>query len=127
MAIDLLKTASQRLAAIQKSHAGREVTIRRGANTNTATATIGSTPFETTDEAGNVVETFESRDYLIDAVDYMLGGQQVEPQRGDQIDEVIGGTTHTYEVMSPGRGPVFRYTDRYRGRLRIHTKLVGTA
>jgi hypothetical protein len=73
---------------------------------------------------GNVLETLESRDYLIDAADYAPTGAASEPQRGDRIIETVGGTEHIYEVMTPAPGaPVFRYTDRYRVRLRVHTKL----
>jgi hypothetical protein len=125
---NLLKTASDKLASLMKSHAGTSVTVRRGASSATATATVGSTPFETRDGEGNVVQQFESRDYLMLAADYQPAGSQVEPQRGDQIDEVVDGTTYTYEVMSPDDGtPVFRYTDRFRTQLRIHTKLVASS
>lgn len=125
---DLLKTAAERLTTVMQSHAGSAITIRRGASSAAATATVGRTPFETRDNEGNVVETFESRDYLLPAADYAPAGSQVEPQRGDQIDETIGGTTYTYEVMTPDAdGPVFRYTDRHRTQLRVHTSLVGSS
>jgi hypothetical protein len=121
---NLMATAAAKLAAIQKASAGKTVTIRRRTDSTTATATISATPFTVEDSEGNIVEQFESRDYLIDAADYSPTGTVSEPERGDQIIESLNSIDHVYEVMSPPGLPVFHYLDRYRIRLRIHTKLV---
>jgi hypothetical protein len=122
---DLLKTGSDWLQQQRKTYASREVTYRRGVNSVLVRATIGRTVFEQDDGAGAILRT-EVRDYLIDAVDLVLTGQAVLPERGDQIEEIEGTTRFTYEVMPLGTEPHWRYSDPYRKTLRIHTKHIAT-
>ena len=123
---DLLQTAHQWLAGQQREHASQEVTYQRGAENVTLQATIGRTLFELQDAKGFIQKT-ESRDYLISTSDLILDSQVVLPQRGDKIIETVGDKTFTYEVLAPGKEPVWRYSDPYRTQLRIHTKHVATA
>src|SRR3954466_8485975 len=115
---DLLQQGSDWLADRLKSVASQSVVFSRGATSNSVSATIGRTLFEATSELG-IVERWEARDYLIQAVDLPLG----EPRRGDQIREIQNGTTYVYEVMAPGNEPAYRFSDPYRKTYRIHTKL----
>ena len=122
---DLLETGSNWLQGQRKKHAAREVTYQRGVNSVAVQATVGRTVFEQDDGGGVIVRT-EIRDYLIDAVDLVLGGQAVLPERGDRIEETEGGKRYAYEVMPLGSEPHWRYSDPYRKTLRIHTKHIAT-
>ena len=123
---NFLRTGSDWLADQHKAHASQSVTYKRGVDTVILAATIGQTLFDVESGEGQH-ESYEARDYLILAADLVLAAVQVEPQRGDRIDEVVGEITYTYEVMAPGTEPVFRYSDGFRKRLRIHTKLITQA
>lgn len=122
---DLLEQGVSWLDGQIHAHAARTVTYRRGADSVQMAATIGRTPFEQVDESG-FVHKVESRDFLLRTSDLVLGGAQVLPAEGDRVEEIDGSDTHTYEVMSPGDEPPWRYSDPYRKRLRVHTKLVKT-
>jgi len=109
----------------RKAHLSRTVTYRRGASTVEVLATVGATRFEADDGSGMVIE-MESRDYLIAAADLVLDGQQVQPERGDQVLETRDGVTHVYEVMDLGPEKHFVTCDPDGRTLRIHTKFTGT-
>lgn len=120
---DLLERGSAWLEDQRVKHTTRLVTYQRGAESVEVSASIGRTVFEQADEYGAVVR-HEARDFLILAVDLVLGGQAVLPERGDRIRETQGSRIFVYEVMAPGKEPAWRYSDPYRKTLRIHTKQV---
>jgi hypothetical protein len=120
---DLLAQGSAWLESQRKQFATRPATYRRGVLTVVVLATIGRTEFEQDDGYGVIVQS-QSRDYLIDAEDLILGGEQTMPARGDWIEETAGGTTYRYEVLPIGNQQHWRYSDPYRQTLRIHTKQV---
>lgn len=122
---DLLAKGSEMLDRTRRAHLSRTVVYRRGAGSVELSATVGSTAFDRTDEYG-VVHRIESRDYLVAAADLVLGGDAVTPKAGDRITETGEARVHEYEVMSPGDEPAWRYGDRQRRTLRIHTKFVRT-
>ena len=121
---DLLQTGSDWLADQLQTHASRMITYRRGVDSAEVQATVGRTVFETDDGSG-VIVTSEVRDYLIQTADLVLAWLQIEPAKGDRIEEVEGTVTYIYEVASVGSEPCWRYSDPYRKLLRIHTRLVG--
>jgi len=123
---DLLKQGSDWLESQRTRHASRTVTYQRGGQSVQLAATIGQTLFEI-DTGTGLQERFEARDFLVLAVELVLGGNATLPARGDRILETDGATTFTYEVMAPGKEPHFRYSDPYRKTLRIHTKQVAEA
>ena len=126
--VDLLQKASAWLEAQRTKHMTQLVVYQRGPDTAQVPATIGTTVFQVDDGAGALIRV-ESRDYLILAVDLVLGGQAVLPKRGDRIRETSGAVVIVYEVMSPGDSggePCWRWSDAYRQTLRIHTKQVDT-
>lgn len=88
-------------------------------------ATIGRTLLKLDDGLGGVRIEYTDRDYLIAAEDLVFGGKQIEPERGDRIEEEDGDKLLTYEVMAPAPEPVWRWSDPYRKILRIHTKEIG--
>lgn len=122
---DLLDKGSAWLEGQRKKHATREVTYRRGMDAVVINATIGRTLFEQDDGAGVIVR-MQVRDYLIDAVDLVLAGNQTLPAKRDRIEEIDAGQKHTYEVLPLGGEQHWRYSDPYRRTLRIHTKLIET-
>ena len=122
---DLLRIGSDWLADQMKEYASLPVVYRRGADEVTVQATIGRTLLKLDDGYGGVRMEWTDRDYLIHAADLVLAGNPTLPERGDIIRETQGSQTYVYEVMAPGREPVWRWSDVYRKVFRIHTKQVG--
>ena len=122
---DLLQRGSDWLAKQRHEHLTRPVTYRRAEQSIEVQATVGRTVFRFDDSYGAVIRHV-SRDYLIRADDLVIDGGTVTPKRGDRIEEVIGDSIITHEVMGPGRNePDWRYSDPQRKTLRIHTKQIG--
>jgi len=103
----------------------RAVTYCRSDSSFEVQAAVGKTVFEV-DNGSGILESFESRDFLVRAADLVLAGEKTLPERGDRIRETQDETVYVYEVMAPGREPHYRFSDPYRRTLRIHTKLVDT-
>lgn len=122
---DLLAQGSVWLEDQRHKQLTRTVTYQRGADMVELAATVGRTVFEQADQFGGVHRT-EARDYLIRAVDLVLGGDPVLPVSGDRIIEQAGVRRVVYEVMAEGGDPPFRYSDADRQTLRVHTKYVAT-
>ena len=122
---DLLQKASAWLEGQRTKFLTLPVVYQRGADTVEVPATIGATVFQIDDGAGSLLR-IESRDYLIRAVDLVLGGNAILPKRGDRIREASGTQVIVYEVVGPGDEPCWRWSDAYRQTLRIHTKQVDT-
>ena len=116
---DLLEQASAWLAAQRKQFLSRPVVYSRGADSVQVAVTVGQTEFEV-QGADNVVEKWQSRDFLVTAADLVLSGVQVVPERGDRITD----GDKVYEVLSPANEDVYRLSDPYGVTLRIHTKQV---
>jgi hypothetical protein len=104
--------------------ASREVVYQREASALTVQATVGRTLLKLDDGYGGVLLQWTDRDFLIRAEDLVIAGQTILPQRGDRVHEVQSGVTYTYEVLAPGKEPVWKWSDLYRSLLRIHTKQI---
>jgi len=122
---DVLEKGLAWLDDQRHAHMTRTVVYQRGADAVEIAATIGRTEFEQIDEHG-VVQRLQSRDFLVRTADLVLAGAPTLPKAGDRIRETAGAQTLVYEVMAPGNGPPWRYSDPYRKALRIHTKHVAT-
>lgn len=124
---DLLAQGSAFLEDQRHKHMTRLVAYRSGNSEVELSATVGRTLFEQSDDRG-LLSRVESRDFLVRAVDLVIGGEPVTPRAGDQVRETgdDGVTLFIYEVMAPGGEPPFRFSDPYRRTLRIHTKHTGT-
>ena len=120
---DLLQTAASWLTDQRDRFLSRQVTYRRGEREVMLPATLGSSTFEVINDIG-VTETYESRDFLIRAADLALDGQTFLPDGGDRIIDSLAGRVMTYQVLAPGGQMPWRYSDRYRTTIRIHTKQV---
>ncbi len=122
---DILRDGQRWLANKLTQHAAREVTYRRGTDEVKLIATIGKTLAEQ-DSGDGLILRMEIRDYLIDTILLRLAGQATLPERGDLIVETEGGLEFTYEVLPIGNQRAWRYSDPFRLKLRIHTRLIST-
>jgi hypothetical protein len=113
------------LADQLKQQASRSVTYGRGADSVVVQATPGKTQFEQADAHG-LKTISETRDYLIQAADLVIGGIPILPERGDQIRDTYGETVHVFEVTPVGNEPPYRFADPYRTVLRIHVREIDT-
>lgn len=123
---DMLASGLAWLNEQRGEHMTQTVEYRRGYETISIKATLGSTSFEVADELGVTVEAKEV-DFLVTAADLILDGAVTEPEIADRIEwtRTSDGTKFTFEVLAiVGGGEPFRYTDSYGITLRIHTKLV---
>ena len=123
---DLLRTAAAWLSATLETNVSETIGYTRGALgvVGGLLATIGHTPFSQVTDSG-IIETYQTRDYLITAAELILGGNVVLPQRGDLITETdANGNSFVYQVMAPGGEPHYRFCDQFRVKLRVHTKQV---
>lgn len=122
---DMLRDGQAWLAEKLKMHASRLVIYQRDDAEAELPATIGRSFYEQDDGEG-IVTRSQVRDFLIDTADLLLSPIGSLPKRGDWILETENGTTFTYELMSLGGEPAWRYSDPFRLKLRIHTKLIDT-
>jgi hypothetical protein len=116
---DLLRSGAAWLAGQLAASAAVTVAYKRGANTSQCLATIGRSTFEAANQNG-VIETFESRDFLMTVAALPYG----VPLRGDQIVEEMDGVARFYEVAAPKGVPVFHYGDAFESLVRVHTKRI---
>jgi hypothetical protein len=116
---DLIRDGAAFLADALRSSAGTAVVYSRGASSQTVIATIGKSIFESQDASG-VVETWESRDFIVRLSDLPFG----EPQRNDRITETIGGSSIVYAVSAPRGVPLFHYADAFGQSAKIHAKRI---
>lgn len=113
---DMLAVGSEWLADTLASSVSRQVLYFRGLDYGTVSATISSSTFESQGTSG-VVETWESRDFVVRASSLPFG----DPSRHDRIIETKNGVEVTYEVTSPRGVPVWHYGDAFRTTVRVHT------
>ena len=122
---DMIDAASAQLDDWIADELSRTVVYKRGADTVSVSAAPGRTEFPVDSETA-VLESYESRDWMIKAADLVLGEETVLPEPGDQVRDTQGATVYVYEVMAPAGEQHYRFADDpYRRMLRIHTKLVG--
>lgn len=121
----LLNKAGPWLTGMMQQAAAPEgaVTYVRGAERIdlTGKAWVGRTVFSRTGKDGGANIIFGDRDYLIPVADLPF-----EPDKGDWIEETIGGAVVIFNVLPPSGEPAKRYSDPQRTRWRVHTKEKGT-
>ena len=110
--------------AAAKTVAGLSVVYKRGGDSVALTAIPGNVVYEVTSETGSI-ETFRSRDWLINISDLDFGAGALLPARGDTIEETVGAIVYEYTVNSLPDGQHYR-TGANRVQLRIHTKQTAT-
>ena len=94
-----MKSAALAANKAQRSAAGEAITYKRGVNSVSLTAVIGTSGFDQVDAMG-IVERIESRDYFIEAAKLIIDSALILPGIGDSILETVDGVTYTYEVMT---------------------------
>ena len=103
---------------------GETVTYRRGASSVELRAARGKTEYDQTYADGRV-ERVQADDFLIATADLMFAGVAFTPLRMDTIEIVeADGKTRTYQVLSPGDEPEWKYSDAGRTSVRVHTKQI---
>ena len=122
----MLECAVSWLNDMRRAYMSRRVIYQRGDEFIEMAATLGSTTYEITDDAGATVKALAS-DFIVSAADLVLGGQAAEPQLGDRIMVPVGGATVVYEVLDLGGAGHYRRADPLGEALRIHTKQIDQA
>lgn len=120
---DMLEQAAGWLDGQRVAHMSRTVSYVRGTESVAVAATLGSTSYEVTDDAGATVQA-KVTDFIVSAEALVLGGQQVKPQPGDSIRVTRGEKVLVFEVMDLGGAGHYRPADPYGRALRIHAKQV---
>lgn len=115
---NMLSEGSAWLVGQLVDNASDPVTYSRAPITLTCSAMKGTTSFDSEQADGSMIR-FESLDYIFKASEFvpLLG----LPQGGDLIYD----GTHIYEVLAINGSQPFRYSDRHRTLIRIHTKQIG--
>ena len=122
---NVLAKASEWLTRMRKAHAATPVVYRRGEDAIQIDVQKVSVNVELRRGDGVVIEA-QRMDWVIAVEDLVFGGQQSKPAEGDRIEQQIGSTTHTYEVMPLGTDSHCRPIGPYGNAWRIHSKLVNT-
>lgn len=122
---DMLADGAAFLAETQRAHVSRAVRYRRPSEsreTAALTVTVGSTDFEQMGDTGAAI-VVQSADWIVATADLRFDdGTTFEPRRGDLVeDAAVAGRVLTYEVRAPGNEPPWRYADRHRRQVRIHS------
>lgn len=115
---DLLRAGATWLAGALKNNASQSVTYRRGANSVTVLAIIGSLDNSISAAFGGVSLDRWGVDFMISVDDLEIDGEAIEPELNDQID--YGGAT--YFVARPDSSQPWFYSDLDGLTYRIHTK-----
>jgi len=120
---DLLEQGISWLDGVRAAHLSRLVTYERGGDSVQVAATLGSTTYETCDEAGATVEA-KATDFVVSADALVLADQQVKPQPGDRIRVSAGEKMVVFEVLDLAGAGHYRPADPFGKALRIHAKQV---
>jgi len=123
---NLMAKASAWIAEQVRDHASDLVTYSRGQMSVRLLASGGPQPLRAEGDVGVRVE-WANRDWLIAAADLVLGGNVVEPAKGDviRLDDATGAT-HVYQVLALPGEAVWRWSDAHNVLRRVHSKYVGT-
>jgi hypothetical protein len=100
--------------------AGELVQYWAGSQFVTLTGVPGTTQFGSDDVEGMTVG-FTSSDWIFKVSDLVIGGVAITPKRGHLVKKTVGAKTYVYEVLKDAE-QVYRYCDRERTRIRVHTK-----
>lgn len=105
---------------------GTDIKIQRGPFVGeTVTGIVDVVENKIAEGMPNTGTSVVSRNYEIDAVDYKVNGQQVEPRSGDRIRETINGVACIFELMKVGKDlPAFERLDSDGVRWLVRTKQV---
>ena len=111
------------LEAIRRT-GGKAVTYCRGGAKIEGLRAFVTRADTVSQNANGVLQTAQTRDYIVAASDLVLGGVQITPEPGDLIREVVGDETISCRVVNADDEKCFRESDPEATTLRIHTKQV---
>jgi hypothetical protein len=100
--------------------AGDDVQYWRGTQYVSLKAVPGTTEFPT-DDVDAATVTYTSADWIFKVSELVIGGVAITPRRGDLVKKTVGSKTYVYEVLKDAN-QIFRFCDRERTRIRVHTK-----
>jgi hypothetical protein len=103
---------------------GQAISYRRGADTVVLRAVIGQRTFESSEANGSRVQII-STDFLVDPSKLRIAGQEIKPERRDQIDRIVRGLAETYQPLPESVAPMWEWSDPEHTLLRIHCKKIG--
>ena len=117
-----IQSAALAARAARKTVSGLPIVLRRGSfETLVPRATVGETRTEDYIE-GQAVVSVRYRDFLIDALDYVIDGDEVAPQVDDKIVQVLGGREVVFQVIPLPGEREYRRSDRSGFVWRVHTR-----
>lgn len=123
---NLLQNGVSWLAGQLKTNAAAPVTYWRGGVDQGVSCplsvTWGETRSPVIDDSGAELQ-LRIRDALFDAADLVLDGCPTTPQEGDKIVETDGTVSELLRIEKEG---LWRWSDPYKTRLRVHTQKVGS-
>ena len=119
----MLGQAAAWLDSMRVAYLSRTVTYSRGAESVELSATLGSTSYEVTDDAGATVRA-KATDFIVSPDALVVGGVKVTPQLGDLIRVPASGKVLVFEVLDLAGAGHYRPADPYGVTLRIHAKVV---
>lgn len=120
---DILERGAHWLGGMRAEHLSRTVKYVRGAESVELSATLGSTRYELTDDAGATVQA-KATDFIVAADELVLGGAVVKPQIGDRIRLPAGASVLVFEVLDLAGSGHWRPADPFGKALRIHAKQI---
>lgn len=120
---DLLQKGNAWLQGKRSTSMAHLVTYWRGQFSVELLATAGETVWEVEQTEAVMLDT-NQRDYLIATDELIIDGETITPLAGDRIKETLGADVAVFEVAAPFDEPPWRYSDRDRLTLRVHTKAV---
>jgi len=121
--VDLLEHGVAWLEEQRAWHLSRTVEYVRGSESVELSATLGSTRYELTDDAGATVQALAT-DFLVAADDLVLGGVVTKPRIGDRIRLPAGDSVQVFEVLDLAGTGHYRPAGSFGKTLRIHTKRI---
>lgn len=116
--MNMLRQGAIWLARQMIDNASDPITYSRDAVSLSIQAVKGTTSFDSEQADGSMIR-FEAIDFLIEAA--TLLPSMGLPQDGDLIHD----GEHTYELLALSGVQPFRYSDRHRTIIRVHTKQIG--
>ncbi len=119
----MLEQAVGWLGDQRTQHLSQTVEYVRGGETVALSATLGSTRYELTDDAGATVQA-KAADFIVAADELVLGGAVTKPQIGDRIRLPAGSQVLVFEVLDLAGAGHYRPADPFGKALRIHAKQI---
>lgn len=115
---NFLQMAAGSLFSSLQAAGGISVTYFFGDYELSLIAVKADTEFQV-ESTGGYKDTFRIVDWIVKGSDLAIGGEEVEPNPGD----IIQDGRYLYEVMPAGNLKHWEYVDPYRTMIRLHTSL----